>query len=71
MVIPKSIRELLGLRGGQEIEIGVRDGRIEIEAVAIPTRAVRRGKRVVAEPEGDLPPLTADQVRDIQERVRR
>ena len=71
VVIPKSLREAVGLQAGQEIEVTERDGRIEIETAPTPMRAARRGTRVVAEPERDLPPLTTDQVRDVLERVRR
>lgn len=71
VVIPKRLREELGLRAGQEIEVSVRDGNIEIEPVPTPTRLVRRGKLLVAERDASIPPLTAEHVRDVLESVRR
>ena len=38
IVIPKPIRDSLGLTGGQKIEIRERDGAIEIEPAATPMR---------------------------------
>ena len=71
VVLPKAVREALGLRGGQEIEISLRDGRIEIEPVAVPMHLVGRKGTLVAKPEGPVPPLTRTEVRDALERVRR
>ena len=71
VVIPKALREQAGLEGGTEVEIELRDGRIEIEAVTVPMRVVKRGGRAVIEAEGDMPPLTDEDVRDILERTRR
>lgn len=71
IVVPKPLRQELGLQAGQELEVSVRDGRIEIEAVPVPMRLVRRKGILVAVPERPLPPLTTDQVRDAIERVRR
>ncbi len=36
IVIPKAIREAPGLYGGTEVEIGTREGRIEIEVPPTP-----------------------------------
>jgi AbrB family looped-hinge helix DNA binding protein len=71
VILPKPLREALGLRGGQEIEISLRDGRIEIEPVFVPMRLVDRSGILVAEPEESVPPLTRTDVRDVLERVRR
>ncbi|MBI1733967.1 MAG: AbrB/MazE/SpoVT family DNA-binding domain-containing protein [Candidatus Rokubacteria bacterium] len=71
LVIPKSLRQALGLKPGQPLEIRAGDGRLEIEIAATPMRLKKRGKGVVAVPDADVPPLTADQVRDTLERVRR
>ncbi len=71
IVVPKPLREELGLREGQALEIAVRDGRLEIEVPATPMRLERRGEGLVAVPEAPLPPLTADDVRATLERVRR
>jgi AbrB family looped-hinge helix DNA binding protein len=71
VVLPKVLREALGLRGGQEIEISLRDGGIQIEPVSAPMRLVERKGILVAEPDVPIPPLTRDEVRDTLERVRR
>lgn len=71
LVVPKSLRQALGLKPGQALEIRAGDGRLEIEAAPTPVRLKKRGKGVVAVPEAELPTLTAEQVRDTLERVRR
>lgn len=71
LVVPKSLRQALGLKPGQALEIRAGDGRLEIEIAATPMRLKKRGKGVVAVPDAGLPVLTADQVRDTLERVRR
>jgi AbrB family looped-hinge helix DNA binding protein len=71
IVIPKPLRRALGLKPGQPLEICVGDGRLEIEIVSMPMRLKKRGKGLVAVPETELPPLTAEHVRDTLERVRR
>jgi AbrB family looped-hinge helix DNA binding protein len=71
IVVPKPLRQALGLKPGQPLEIRAGDGRLEIEIAATPVKLQRRGKGVVAVPESELPPLTAEQVRDTLERVRR
>lgn len=71
LVIPKALRQALGLRPGQELEIRAGDGRLEIEVAATPMRLEKRGKGMVAVPKGELPQLTADEVRETLERVRR
>lgn len=71
IVVPKALRDALGLTPGQPLDISVRDGRLELEPIPTPMRLVRRGTRLVAVPDADVPPLTADVVRDTLERVRR
>lgn len=73
LVVPKTLRLALGIRPGQALEIRAGDGRLEIEIAPTPMRLLKRGKGVVAVPagRGKLPPLTAEQVRETLERVRR
>ncbi|MDP8958775.1 MAG: AbrB/MazE/SpoVT family DNA-binding domain-containing protein [Actinomycetota bacterium] len=71
LVIPKAIRERLGLRGGEQVEVSERDGRIEVEPTQSDVRLRRRGDFLVAEPTTELPPLTDEIVRETLERVRR
>ena len=70
-MVPKSIRQELGLSGGQELEITARDGRLEIEVAPTELRLERRGDAVVAIPDRELPPLTVQSVREALERTRR
>lgn len=71
VVIPKNLRERLGLGPHRAIEIREREGRIEIEPVPTPMKLVRRRGGLAAVPEGDLPPLTDEVVRATIEHVRR
>jgi len=71
VVIPKSLRQALGLKPGQELEIRAGDGRLELEIASTPMRLKKRGRGVVAVPAPDLPALTVEEVRDTLERVRR
>ena len=71
IVVPKALRQALGLKPGQPLEIRAGDGRLEIEIAPTPMQLKKRGKGVVAVPDAELPALTAEQVRDTLERVRR
>jgi AbrB family looped-hinge helix DNA binding protein len=72
VVIPKSIRDELGLRGGQELDITIRDSRIEITPESKAVRLVERDGFLAAEIVGEKAPrLTAEGVRALVERLRR
>jgi AbrB family looped-hinge helix DNA binding protein len=71
VVVPKPVRERLGLRPGTEVELTERDGWIEIAPAATPMRLVGRGDDVVAETDREMPTLTADEVRRVIEQARR
>jgi AbrB family looped-hinge helix DNA binding protein len=71
IVVPKALRQALGLRPGQSLEIRATDGRLEIEVAATSMRLQRRGKNIVAVPDTKLPTLTAAEVRETLERIRR
>jgi AbrB family looped-hinge helix DNA binding protein len=71
IVVPKSLRLALGLKSGQPLEIRAGDGRLEIEIASTPMRLQKRGKGVVAVPDTKLPALTAEEVRETMEHVRR
>lgn len=70
VVIPKAIRDSVGLAGGSEVEITEVDGRVEIEPVATNYRIVMKGGIPVAIADRPLPPLTDEIVRDTIEKVR-
>ena len=71
VVIPKRIRDDLGLDAGRDLEINVVDGKVEIEPAPVAMRLEMRGKVLVAQPAEPLPVLTADEVRATLERTRR
>ena len=72
VVIPKALRDALGLTAGQPLEIAERDGRLEIVPAATPMRLVDEdGDGVAAVADADMPVLTAEMVRDTLEHTRR
>ena len=71
VVVPKALRDELGLTGGQELEIAVRDGRLELEPPPVAMHLERRGRVVVAVPDSAIVPLTSATVRETLERTRR
>ena len=71
IVAPKALRQTLALKPGQALDIRAGDSRLEIEIAATPMQLKKRGKDVVAVPDTKLPSLSAEQVRDTLERVRR
>ncbi len=71
VVVPKKLREILGLRGGEVLEIRETDGRIELEPVPTEVRLEDRDGGLVGVAEEDLPPLSDDLVRATLERSRR
>jgi AbrB family looped-hinge helix DNA binding protein len=71
LVVPKAVRDELGLAPGTELEVTVVDRRIELEVPATPMRLEEREHGVVAVTDREMPVLTTDQVRETLERVRR
>lgn len=72
IVVPKALRDELRLTAGQELEISVVDGHLEIETP--PTRMwLERDERgyLVAATDQEMPPLTQELVRDVLEQIRR
>jgi AbrB family looped-hinge helix DNA binding protein len=71
IVVPKRLREELGFKPGQKLELSAVDGRLEIEHPTTPMRLERRGGRLVAVTDREMPTLTAEMVRETLEQVRR
>lgn len=71
IVIPKAMRDELGWSGGSEVEISLVDGHVEVDVVPTPVRLVRRDGRLVAVADREMPPLTAEMVRETLEKIRR
>lgn len=70
VVIPKALRERVGLRGGTEVDIVERDGLLELAPAESETHLVERDGVHVFVDDPPLPPLSGDVVRETLERVR-
>lgn len=71
VVIPKALRERLGLTGGQRLEIEERDGYVRIGPAPTAVRLESRDGVLTAIPDEPLPSMDADTVRATLENVRR
>jgi AbrB family looped-hinge helix DNA binding protein len=71
IVVPKEVRERLGLTPGTRVELVEADGHLEIAPAATPMHLAEVGGQLVAVPEQGLPTLTAEQVRRVVEAQRR
>jgi AbrB family looped-hinge helix DNA binding protein len=71
IVIPKPLRERLGLTCGEPLRVQERDGRLEIEPEPTPMALIKRKGGVVAVPHKRLPSLSDEVVRETLERSRR
>lgn len=70
LVIPKEILRAAGLRPGMPLDIGLRNGVVEITPAPVPIRLVRRARFLVAEPEQPVEPLTDEMVERTLEHLR-
>jgi AbrB family looped-hinge helix DNA binding protein len=69
IVVPKALREQLGLVPGMELELDAVDGRLEVTAPSrVRIEESKHGMRFAAEA---ATPLSAEQVRELMERSRR
>jgi AbrB family looped-hinge helix DNA binding protein len=71
IVVPKALRDELGLTAGQELELRAVDGGLEVDIPATPMRLVRRDGELVAATDRDMPELAPELVRETLERIRR
>lgn len=71
IVVPKRLREELGFKPGQTLELSAADGRLEVEHPTTPIRLERRDGQLVAVADREMPTLTAEMVRDTLEQIRR
>jgi len=71
LVIPGEIRREAGLKPGIPLEVRWRDGRVEIEPAPLPVKLVRKGRLLVAIPEGRPGPLGAGTVEKTRRMLRR
>jgi AbrB family looped-hinge helix DNA binding protein len=72
IVVPKAMREALGLEGGQPVEITLADGQIVIAPAPVPKRlTIGDDGRPMIVPDAPVPPLTDAIVRATIESIRR
>lgn len=71
LVVPKAMRQRLGIHGPSELEISEVDGAIEITPRTLESKVEWRDGDPVIVPLEPGPPLTADEVRRQLERSRR
>ena len=71
IVVPKPLRDELGVKPGQVLDLVVRDGRLQVEIAPVEMRLERRRNGPIAVPADEIPTLTAEQVRQTLEHIRR
>ncbi|HEV3319211.1 MAG TPA: hypothetical protein VG053_05685 [Solirubrobacteraceae bacterium] len=71
LVIPKSLREELGVDGPADLELTAADGRLELTVADVPAHVEDRGGLPVIVTDGPVLPLSIAQARAAVERVRR
>jgi AbrB family looped-hinge helix DNA binding protein len=71
LVVPKRLREELGFKAGQRLELSAVDGRLEVEHPTTPVRLEKRGGRLVAVADRPMPELTQELVRETLDQIRR
>lgn len=71
LVVPKSLRDELGITGSTELEIEARDGRIELVVADVPARVEDRADGAVITTDVPMEPLTIGDVRAAIDRIRR
>jgi AbrB family looped-hinge helix DNA binding protein len=71
IVIPKPMRDALGIDGPTELELTEVDGRLELEVPCIQAHVEVRDGWAVIVPDEPTPPVTTEMVREAIERSRR
>jgi bifunctional DNA-binding transcriptional regulator/antitoxin component of YhaV-PrlF toxin-antitoxin module len=71
LVVPKSLRQELGITGPTELEIQARDGVIELAVADVPARVEDRPDGAVITTDAPMAPLTVEGVRAAIDRTRR
>lgn len=71
LVVPKPLRDQLGLTGGATVDVSVDGDRLVVEATSPPMRFDRKRGRIAVDDDIEMPPLSPEDVRAVVERVRR
>lgn len=70
-MIPKTLREAIGLADGGEVEIQLNDGALLVAPPTVRKRIEDRDGRATVVAEEELPPLSDRVVRDVLDSIRR
>jgi AbrB family looped-hinge helix DNA binding protein len=71
LVIPKPLRDELGVTGATEVELSAADGRLELTVPDVPARVEERNGSPVIATDEPMAPMTVDDTRSAIARVRR
>jgi AbrB family looped-hinge helix DNA binding protein len=71
LVVPKPLRERLGLAGGGEVDLEEHDGVVEIRTAARTVSVTRKAGRPVLTVDSEVPRLTDEATRELLEQTRR
>lgn len=71
LVIPKPLREELGVHGPTDLELTAADGRLELTVADVPAQVEEHEGFGVIVTERPMAPLSVEETRDAIERVRR
>lgn len=71
LVVPKAIRDRLGIGAGGDVEVTEHDGVIEVRPVAATAQIVETQSGPVVDAVGPVPPLTDEVVRATIDLIRR
>ncbi|HEY6695052.1 MAG TPA: hypothetical protein VI006_19530 [Solirubrobacteraceae bacterium] len=71
LVLPKPLRDELGITGATELEVAARDGVIELAVADVPARVEDRDGTPVIVTGTPVGPLSVEDVRGAIDRVRR
>ena len=71
VVIPKSLRDAIGLGDGGEVEIELTDGALVVSPPTVRKRVEDRDGRAIIVAEEELQPLSDHIVRDVLDAIRR
>ena len=71
LVVPKALREVLGLANGGRVVIYPEEGRLVIEPAPVAKRLVRSGRGLVCVASEPIPSMSAEDVRAVLEATRR
>jgi len=71
IVVPKALRDAMGLEAGREIDIVFTDGKLEIEVAPMSAHLEERDGITVIVPDREVPPLSDEVVRETLEAIRR